>query len=188
MSHRDVRTTLHGRWLIVERHQAGWPQSHIAKAMGISPGCVAKWIARFLTEGVEGLQDRSSRPHRCPSRTSGAVQAQIVDLRRRDRRGWIWLADELGMPASTISRVLARCGEPRLCELDSITGEGFWATSPDGSRRGRSIPRVPAQTLYSLRVYGKGPRGIRVGRHLRYRRADVEAWLDSQDDDRPPAA
>jgi len=47
---------------------------------------------------------------------------------------------------------------------------------------------VPQQSIYRWRVEGRGPRGIKVGRHLRYRRADVEAWLESQADERPPAA
>ncbi|TWD78984.1 transposase IS481 family protein [Kribbella amoyensis] len=34
MSHRNARTTFHGRLLIVQRHRAGWAQAHIAKAMG----------------------------------------------------------------------------------------------------------------------------------------------------------
>lgn len=41
---------------------------------------------------------------------------------------------------------------------------------------------VPRQTLYDWRVRGEGPRGLRVGKHLRYRRADVEAWLDARYD------
>jgi excisionase family DNA binding protein len=46
---------------------------------------------------------------------------------------------------------------------------------------------VPLQTLYTWRVKQAGPRGIKVGRHLRYRRSDVEAWLEAQADDRPAA-
>ena len=36
MSHGNARTTVHGRKLIVTRHLAGWPQAHIAAAMGFS--------------------------------------------------------------------------------------------------------------------------------------------------------
>ncbi len=36
---------------------------------------------------------------------------------------------------------------------------------------------VPLHTLYSWRKRRIGPKAIRVGRHLRYRPADVEAWL-----------
>ena len=32
---------------------------------------------------------------------------------------------------------------------------------------------VPINTLYSWRSRGTGPRGYRVGRHIRYDRADV---------------
>ena len=55
MSHRNARTTVHGRLLIVSRHRSGMPKSHIAKAMGISRKCVAHWIARYDTEGEAGL-------------------------------------------------------------------------------------------------------------------------------------
>ena len=59
MSHGSARTTFHGRLLIVQRDQAGWPQAHIAAAMGVSRKCVKTWIDRFADEGVVGLRDRS---------------------------------------------------------------------------------------------------------------------------------
>ncbi len=37
--------------------------------------------------------------------------------------------------------------------------------------------RVPVQTLYDLRVSGRGPRGLRVGRSLLFRKSEIEAWL-----------
>ena len=40
---------------------------------------------------------------------------------------------------------------------------------------------VPKATLYGWRYKGIGPRGHRVGKHLRYRWSDVLAWLDAQD-------
>jgi hypothetical protein len=40
VSHGNARLTVHGRRLIVQRHQAGWPQAHIAAAMGVSRKCV----------------------------------------------------------------------------------------------------------------------------------------------------
>jgi excisionase family DNA binding protein len=43
---------------------------------------------------------------------------------------------------------------------------------------------VPVDTLYGWRHRGEGPAGYRVGRHVRYRRAAVEAWLDTQADRR----
>jgi excisionase family DNA binding protein len=45
---------------------------------------------------------------------------------------------------------------------------------------------VSAQTIYDLRSQGRGPRGFRVGRELRFRISEVEDWLRrmEQDDDR----
>jgi hypothetical protein len=42
---------------------------------------------------------------------------------------------------------------------------------------GSRVPRVPVKSLYQWRYQGHGPRAHRVGRHLRYRWEDVEAWL-----------
>jgi excisionase family DNA binding protein len=39
---------------------------------------------------------------------------------------------------------------------------------------------VPVATIYQWRHHGRGPRGIKVGRHIRYRRADVDAWVEQQ--------
>lgn len=36
---------------------------------------------------------------------------------------------------------------------------------------------VSAQTLYDLRSKGRGPRGFRVGRELRFRTSEVDDWL-----------
>lgn len=39
---------------------------------------------------------------------------------------------------------------------------------------------VPVQTLYLWRCKGEGPRGFRVGRHVRYDPDEVLAWIDRQ--------
>lgn len=122
MSHGNARLTVHGRLLIVQRYQAGWPKAHIAAAMGVSRKCVRTWIERFSAEGEAGLHDRSCRPHRTPTRTPAEVEARIVQLRRRERRGPQWIGTELGVPARTVSRVLERHNVPHLARLDPMTG------------------------------------------------------------------
>jgi len=87
VSRGNARTTIHGRLLIVTRHRQGWRQARIAAAMGISRRCVGKWIDRFASEGLAGLQDRSSRPHTMPKRASADLEARVVQLRRDQRRG-----------------------------------------------------------------------------------------------------
>jgi predicted DNA-binding transcriptional regulator AlpA len=39
--------------------------------------------------------------------------------------------------------------------------------------------RVPPKTLYEWRSTGKGPRGRKVGRFVRYAATDVVRWLDA---------
>jgi excisionase family DNA binding protein len=40
--------------------------------------------------------------------------------------------------------------------------------------------RVPVATIYAWRYRRVGPLGFRVGKHLRYRRPDVEEWIARQ--------
>lgn len=39
---------------------------------------------------------------------------------------------------------------------------------------------LPVLTLQTWRAKRTGPRAYRVGRHVRYRREDVQAWLERQ--------
>lgn len=43
---------------------------------------------------------------------------------------------------------------------------------------------VPVATIYSWRYRQEGPPAMRVGRHLRYRWRDIQAWLDELTDGR----
>ena len=44
---------------------------------------------------------------------------------------------------------------------------------------------IPVHTLYRWRYKSHGPAaGYRVGRHVRYRREAVEAWLEQRADER----
>jgi excisionase family DNA binding protein len=43
---------------------------------------------------------------------------------------------------------------------------------------------VPIHTIYRWRHKWEGPVGYRIGRHVKYRRATVEAWLETQTDER----
>lgn len=39
--------------------------------------------------------------------------------------------------------------------------------------------QIPVQTLYLWHHKGTGPSAAKVGRHLRYRQADLDAWVQS---------
>lgn len=40
---------------------------------------------------------------------------------------------------------------------------------------------IPVGTLYQWRVKGYGPKGRRMGKYVRYRPEDVDAWIAEQD-------
>ena len=42
--------------------------------------------------------------------------------------------------------------------------------------------QVPKQTVYKWRSCGDGPRGYRIGKHVRFEVNDVERWLAEQHD------
>lgn len=39
---------------------------------------------------------------------------------------------------------------------------------------------ITEATAYYWRQIGKGPKGARLGKSLRYKRSEVEAWIDEQ--------
>ena len=62
--HKNARLTPLGRERIVNEVSSGQTPEAAARAAGVCPRTVRKWVARFKAEGAEGLKDRSSRPHR----------------------------------------------------------------------------------------------------------------------------
>jgi excisionase family DNA binding protein len=53
------------------------------------------------------------------------------------------------------------------------------------SRETAELLRVPVRTLYVWRGAGTGPRAYRVGKHVLYRRSDLEAWLERRREPAP---
>lgn len=141
MSHRNARLNVRGRQLLVERVcEQGWAVAHAAKAQGVSRQCAHRWIRRFREEGRRGLENRSSRPHRCPSQTPVDIEETIVVMRREERWGQDWIGSELGVPARTVSRVLRRHDVPYLRECDPLTGEVIRASKTTAVRYERDHP------------------------------------------------
>ena len=44
---------------------------------------------------------------------------------------------------------------------------------------------VPVRTIHAWRYAGTAPPAYKVGRHLRFRRAEIEAWLAHRRDPQP---
>jgi transposase InsO family protein len=115
--------TPRGRLMMVERIAAGRPVAHVAAEMGVSRKTADKWWRRWVAEGEDGLEDRSSRPYRCPHQTPARVEQRIVRIRQGRKLGPARIASIVGVPASTVHRVLCRHGLNRLAWMDRPTGQ-----------------------------------------------------------------
>src|SRR3954451_10781046 len=62
--HKNARLTPRGRERIVRQVESGQTPEAVSETAGVCPRTVRKWVERYRREGLAGLQDRSSRPHR----------------------------------------------------------------------------------------------------------------------------
>lgn len=115
--HKNARLTRHGRERIVRQIESGQAPQAVAQAAGVCPRTVHKWVDRYRREGLAGLGDRSSRPHRLRQPTPQASVEMIAQLRRQRWTGK-QIALEVGVSPATVSRVLRRLGLNKLSALE----------------------------------------------------------------------
>jgi transposase InsO family protein len=123
VGHRRAKLTFLGRVALVERVEVlGWPVAQAAESMNVSRATAYKWLRRWREEGHVGLEDRTSRPRRCPHALPPSRVQAILRARRRLRHGPHRLAVATGHPRSTIYAVPRRHGLSRLAHADRATG------------------------------------------------------------------
>ena len=100
-AHKNARLMSDGRAVLMRRvlEYGQAPKAGVA-VFGVCPEIVAKWVARFCTEGIVGLWDRSSRPHKLRHLTLEYAICWIEALRRQRWTGQR-VATELGISPST---------------------------------------------------------------------------------------
>jgi transposase InsO family protein len=117
-SHKNAPLTPKGREAMVRSVvEGGLGQADAADQFNTTPKTVAKWVKRFRAEGVDGLRDRSSRPHSLPSQTAPAT-CTVIEALRRQRRTGKQIAAETGVSPATVSRILRRLGLNRIRDLE----------------------------------------------------------------------
>ena len=115
--HKNARLTPFGRERIVMQVLSGQTPEAAARAAGVCPRTVRKWVARYLSEGLAGLADRSSRPHRLHRPTPTAIVEKVEALRRQRFTGK-QIAADVGVSPATVSRILRRLGLNRIQALE----------------------------------------------------------------------
>jgi transposase InsO family protein len=91
---------------------AGATITAAAVVVGCSRQTASKWVGR--ARRGESLDDRSSRPHRSPRRTSPSVEQAVLRARAELGLGPHPLGWALGLAASTVHAILRRHGRSRL--------------------------------------------------------------------------
>jgi len=146
MSHANAPLTPEGRLRLVMRCRFR-PVAHVAAEAGVSRACLSKWKARFERDGVAGLEDHSSAPHRRPTQLDPAVVELIEQWRRERHLTARAIRTELAIHGhhvslATVGRWLKRLGISRLRDLD-----------PDGSTNrhvGTITARFPGHMVPGL--------------------------------------
>jgi transposase InsO family protein len=115
--HKNARLTEHSRGEVVRRVRAGQSLKAVATAFGVDAKTVGKWLKRFEAEGLDGLADRSSRPHRLHRPTPAETVDRVIVLRRQRFCGR-QIAKDTGVSPATVSRILRAEGISRARDLD----------------------------------------------------------------------
>jgi transposase InsO family protein len=117
-THKNARTTPFGRAVMVRRVlEDGWSVAAAAAAFEVSTRTVRKWLTRFQTEGLPGLQDRPCRPKLVANKLAAPWIGMIDQLRRDYRMTAQEIGERLQLPRSTVAGHLARRGLGRLSRL-----------------------------------------------------------------------
>jgi len=97
----------------------------------ISPATGYLWLQRYRQSGVEGIAERSRRPHFSPRRTANELEQQVVKMRERypdwgARKLQVLLQREgLGIPRNMIHRILRRHGLIGESQRDPVAVQRF---------------------------------------------------------------
>jgi transposase InsO family protein len=98
--------------------------SELCRRFNIARSNGHKWLGRYLTEGREGLADRSRRPRQSPARTAAAVEGEVLRIRDESNNAWggrkiakvMQCEGAAFVPSkSTITEILRRHGKLEQC-------------------------------------------------------------------------
>jgi transposase len=103
---------------------------------GISRQCYYGWRRRYEAAGVDGLKDRSSRPHRSPRVTRAEVIEKIV-----------WLRQQYHFGPAKIAMYLARYHDVRISKIRGVADPETTRDEPTPGLPALPAPRPPLETL-----------------------------------------
>jgi transposase len=150
----------HARLTIVRREELAKGVSEgrlsLKEAMAefkLSRQSAAKWVRRYREQGLAGLRDRTTRPHRLPRSTP---EEKIMEVERLRRERWtgVRIAQQLGLSRATVSRVLRRLGLNRIRDLEPAPAVVRYEHAAPGDMLHLDIKRLVRIQRPSHRVTG----------------------------------
>jgi transposase InsO family protein len=111
---RRMRYSLESRCRIVRLILDGASPQAAAAACGASRATGYRLWGRYVEGGWAALADRPSTPKQQPRRSSWELEQRILAAREYAKAGPLIVAGQLGLPASTVWKVLRRYGVSRL--------------------------------------------------------------------------
>ena len=156
--HANATTCPKSRLLLCRRViEEEWSRAEAAAAAGTSERTAAKWLARYRTEGAEGLIDRPSAPKTNPTQLPKDRIAIIAGLRRL-RMTAAEIAECLRMPISTVSSVLLRIGLGKRSALEPLEPPNRYERRYPGELIHVDIKKLGMIGKPGHRVMGRGHR------------------------------
>ena len=154
--HANATTCPKSRLLLCRRViEQGWSRAEAAAAAGTSERTASKWLARYRSEGADGLIDRASTPATSPTRVSEDRVATIAGLRHL-RMTAAEIAECLSMPTSTVSVVLRRIGLGRRSALEPFEPPNRYERRHPGELVHVDIKKLGMIGRAGKRVLGEG--------------------------------
>lgn len=169
--HKNARLTPLGREQMARAVvDQGLSQAQAARRFNTTTKTVAKWVRRFRDNGLDGLRDRSSRPHFLPSQTPLAT-CDAVEKLRRQRLTQAHIAAQLDLSAATVSRILRRRGLSLLSSLEPAQPRPRYERAKPGE-----IIHIDIKKLGRFNAIGHRITGSRTGQSNQRTNGTAPGW------------
>jgi transposase len=134
--------------------EEGWSVTKAAAAAEVSERTCSKWVARYRSDGLAGLVDRSSAPAVVANRSDEQTVMAIAALRRLRFTG-PEIAELLDRPLSTVSGILTRIGMGKLGRLGMEPAQRY--------ERARAGELIHVDVKKLGRIVGGAGKRVRAG-------------------------
>lgn len=91
----------------------------VAKVCPFSVRAIKYWLEKYRREGINGLLDKSTRPHKSPNATEKEIVSRILEIRDEDHLGgkkifWQLQKENIFLAERTVNNILKREGRSRV--------------------------------------------------------------------------